>query len=156
MNGDELKDMDSGSYNPDTHVSAWCILYTLALRFHLDTLAEECQKNYTKCRRPHWQGCFFPLRSELDYLYEAALPRGSLDFLVQYMIGLISAESLSISSEQLSKVLGHDAFRLDWIRAFRTHRSMDATSPGCLIEDCPWHPTWMQMNRKYVYLPARQ
>jgi hypothetical protein len=153
MNGEELGNVDNGGYNPETHISTWCVLYSLAVRFRLPQLMEDSICSYQKSRGPHWQGCWLPLPSEIKYLYEAGLPNGKLDFLTDYLVGIFSAASLSTSLDNLNSLLSHDKFRLDYLRAQRVHMSIPSISPDCPMEDCQIHSPWMRLDTRYAKTP---
>lgn len=66
LDGQDLNILDPAHYDPESHISGWCILHVLAQRFAIPELADKAFEQYRICRSPYWQGTWLPRRQRLN------------------------------------------------------------------------------------------
>ncbi|CZR53688.1 uncharacterized protein PAC_03568 [Phialocephala subalpina] len=153
MNCLPMEDMDIHHINNDTHVSEWCVVYVLAVQFHLPDLAEESQLLYEQVRKPYWQGSWLPLPTEIGYLYSMEHSTRLLQSIVKHFVRLFFSHSARVNLRELASLSAcHEDFAFDILRACQHHLNKSAAS--CEIWDCRLHHPWTSSDADFVERPS--
>ncbi len=149
----ELEPLDTDDYDPDTHISEWCVTSVLANRFQIHDLRWECELRYYECHGSYWEGTWIPLPSEVVYVYyrgaEAAFLKTTL---IKWMVQRKFEKSCLVDATKVAALRSScESFALDVFRAERQHKFLvvGALEP-CGVEGCVEHGQWTEEDIQFV------
>ncbi|PMD56281.1 uncharacterized protein K444DRAFT_665926 [Hyaloscypha bicolor E] len=150
LNKESLRGVDEEDYDYNAHISEWCTLFVLATRLKVFDLADEALERYQTCRMPHWQGSWFPLPSEVEYLwYNSGLSTPMRDFVTNHIVAQLLTQRCQANLGDIAVLLSCDVgLILDVLRSVRSHLTDEiGATQFCGVEYCSYHlQVWTQFD----------